>query len=104
MLTRLFAFAGGLSPHSSKIRLSVEISSPRLARRQASRDRHLGAPIAAHPSVADQTSRGPRMRKRIRPARPNARSPPLPRQRAVSGKAKTLPAGFLGHGNFRAVV
>src|ERR1700758_3536196 len=76
MLTMLFAVLGGLSPHNSNIRLSVGTSCPGRTSRQASSDRHLAALIAVHP-LGDSTSSGPRMRKRIRSARLNARSPPL---------------------------
>src|SRR5690242_6332505 len=95
MLTRLLALAGGLSPHNSKIRLSVKTSCPDRSRRQASSDRHLGALTGIQPSVEDQTSNGPKMRKRIRAARPNSRSPPLPGKRRCPAKQK-LPAGYLG--------
>src|SRR6516165_4665576 len=86
MLTRLLALTGGLSPQISRIRLSVEYRCPGRKSRQASSDRHFGALTAVHPSPV-QTSRGPRMRKRIRPARPNSRAPPF-RVAAVSGNAE----------------
>src|SRR5215471_11153522 len=95
MLTRLLALTGGLSLHNSKIRLSVETSCPDRSSRQASSDRHLGALTGVQPSVEDQTSSGPRMRNRIRPARPNSRSPPLSSERRCPAKQKP-PAGYLG--------
>src|ERR1700750_721512 len=74
MLTRLFAVLGGVSPHNSSIRFSVGTSWPGRTSKQASSDRHLAALIAVHPP-GDSTSSGPRMRKRIRPSPPSARSP-----------------------------
>src|SRR5215472_10026510 len=95
MLTRLLALTGGLSPHNSNIRLSVETSCPDRSNRHESSDRHLGALTGVQPSVEDQTSNGPRMRKRIRPARPNSRSPPLSSERRCPAK-QILPARVSG--------
>src|SRR5262249_62211619 len=99
MLTRLLALTGGLSPHNSKIGLWAETSCPDRSRRQASSDRHLGALTGVQPSVEDQTSSGPRMRKRIRPARPNSPSPPLSSDFRVNGgvrQNKNCPPGIWG--------
>jgi hypothetical protein len=97
MLTMLFAVLGGLSPHSSNIRLSVVTIWPGRTRRQASINRHLAALTAVHPS-GDSTSSGPRIRKRIRAACPNARSPPLPGERDGLVRQEPASRGFSGLG------
>ena len=64
MLTMLFAVFGGLSPHSSRSGSRSGTSWPGRSSRQASSDRHLAGRIDVHPS-GDNTSSGPRTRKRI---------------------------------------
>ena len=102
MLTRLFAVLGGASPHNSDIRLSVGTSWPERSSRHASSDRHLAALIASQPS-GDSTSSGPRMRKRIRPARPNARSPPPPVRPRVRRRVRRAHRMFGAVGVFRVL-
>ncbi|HEY4464970.1 MAG TPA: hypothetical protein VGN41_20070 [Streptosporangiaceae bacterium] len=49
MLTRLAARAGGVSPHSSSMSVSVETIWPAFRSKQARAARHLDAPIEVQP-------------------------------------------------------
>ena len=64
MLMRFPALAGGVSPHTSLIRVSAGTICPALISSAASTERHFGAPIPSQSSPA-RISRGPSSRNLI---------------------------------------